>query len=112
MKKARVTYHREPEGWSALSADVPGYSAFGETLGEVRGLVREGLAFFLDLEWDQLLIEEEGIVFYGETVGKAMGTVVFRTTSTQVMIQPIGSANVTDFRNPRPFPRVSRLATS
>lgn len=108
VKKVRVTYHREPEGWSARTVDAPGYSAFGETLGEVRGLVREGLAFFLDLAKEEMLVEEEGIVLLGESVGKA----VFQTTSTHVIIQPVGSANVTDFRSSRPFPRVSRLVTS
>lgn len=46
--KVNVRYHVEPEGVWAESDEVPGFSAAGESLGEVRGLVREGLAFHFD----------------------------------------------------------------
>lgn len=46
--KVNVRYHIEPEGTWAESDDVPGFSAAGATLSEVRDLVREGLEFHLD----------------------------------------------------------------
>ncbi|HZK04653.1 MAG TPA: type II toxin-antitoxin system HicB family antitoxin [Actinomycetaceae bacterium] len=43
-----VVYHRDEESRWADSADVPGFYAVGESLAEVRKLVREGLAFHFD----------------------------------------------------------------
>lgn len=43
MRKIRVYYIFEPEGWSAESPDRPRWSAWGESLEEVRELAHEGL---------------------------------------------------------------------
>jgi predicted RNase H-like HicB family nuclease len=43
MKRIRVNYYFEPEGWTAETPDRPQWTAFGETLQEVRELAREGL---------------------------------------------------------------------
>jgi predicted RNase H-like HicB family nuclease len=48
MDTVRVIYHHEAEGWWAESPDVPDWSAAGETYGEVRALVEEGVRFALD----------------------------------------------------------------
>ena len=47
MDKVRVIYHQEPEGWWAESPDVPGWSAAGESYGEVRALVEDGVGIAL-----------------------------------------------------------------
>ena len=41
---ARVVmeYHHEPEGWWARSEDLPGFTAVGATLDEVRELAHSG----------------------------------------------------------------------
>lgn len=46
MRTVQVIYHQEPEGWWAESPDVEGFGASGETLEELRDLVREGLPFY------------------------------------------------------------------
>lgn len=43
-----VQYHREVEGWWAESGEIPGFTAVGTTLGEVRDLVKSGLPYYLD----------------------------------------------------------------
>lgn len=43
MKKIRVHYIFEPEGWAAESPDRPRWSAWGDSLEEVRQLASEGL---------------------------------------------------------------------
>lgn len=48
MRQVTVTYHAEPEGYWAESPEVPGFSAAGATLIEVRDMVREGLEFHFD----------------------------------------------------------------
>lgn len=48
MRMIRVNYHYEPEGWTAESPDRDSWTAFGETLQEVRELAREGLPLVLD----------------------------------------------------------------
>ncbi len=40
----RVTYHEEDGHWWAESPDIDGFIAGGDTLDEVRLLVREGIA--------------------------------------------------------------------
>lgn len=47
MRDVTIVYHQEPEGWWADSPQVSGYVATGETLAEVRALVRDGLPFFV-----------------------------------------------------------------
>jgi predicted RNase H-like HicB family nuclease len=56
MQTVQVVYHQEPDGWWADSPDVPGYGVAGASLDEVRGLVREGLPFFLEV--DQVEVDE------------------------------------------------------
>lgn len=48
MREIRVTYHQEPEGWWAETADLPGYSAWGADLDEVMELAKEGVPFFAE----------------------------------------------------------------
>jgi predicted RNase H-like HicB family nuclease len=43
----RVAYHEDQGMWWADSEDVDGFMATGNNLGDVRALVREGLAFHL-----------------------------------------------------------------
>ncbi len=45
MSEVRIRYHQEPEGWWADSPDLPGFSAAGETLEEVRELASAGVEF-------------------------------------------------------------------
>ena len=58
MRKVRVEYHREDDGWWAESPDVEGWTAVGGSFEEVRDLSLEGLPFF---EEEELDIEEVGI---------------------------------------------------
>jgi predicted RNase H-like HicB family nuclease len=55
--RVRVIYRTEAEGVWAESPDVPGYSAVGASLDEVRQLVAEGLPDFLGKQVD--LVESE-----------------------------------------------------
>lgn len=49
MASVDVIYHREPDGaWWADSPQVPGFVAGGDSLAEVRELVREGIPFYLN----------------------------------------------------------------
>lgn len=59
MPTVRVIYDYEPEGWSAESPDRPRWTAFGETLEEVRDLAHEGLSFFIgeDAQLDEFLTD-------------------------------------------------------
>jgi len=79
MKRVHVIYRHEAGSWSAESPDVPGYTAVAETLTELRGLVREGLPFFLD---EPIFIDEAGF-FAGATVG---GVAAFSAVSTSSVI--------------------------
>ncbi|HZJ07825.1 MAG TPA: hypothetical protein VFD59_20540 [Nocardioidaceae bacterium] len=54
----RVRYHHEPDGWWAESSDLDGFVAAGASLDEVRGLVQEGVPFYL--ETDDFEIQEVG----------------------------------------------------
>jgi predicted RNase H-like HicB family nuclease len=45
VRRVAVIYHWEPEGYWGDAPDVPGFSAAGKTLEEVREQAREGLAF-------------------------------------------------------------------
>jgi predicted RNase H-like HicB family nuclease len=48
MQTITVVYHQEGSSWWAESADVSGFATAGESLAEVRDLVREGLPFYLE----------------------------------------------------------------
>jgi predicted RNase H-like HicB family nuclease len=56
VTSVQVEYHVEGGAWWADSPDIPGFVALGDTLHEVRGLVREGVPFYL--EDDEVEIEE------------------------------------------------------
>lgn len=58
MRKVRIRYHYEPEGWWAESPDVPGFSAAGATFMEVRQLAFEGIEFACE---EPVAIVEEGV---------------------------------------------------
>jgi len=60
-----VKYHHEEGSWWAESDDVPGFSAVGASLAEVREQVREGLPFHLDVgsvDLRESLADSEGVV--------------------------------------------------
>ena len=46
--KVVMDYHHEPEGWWADSDDLPGFTAAGATLDEVRELAHSGAEFYLE----------------------------------------------------------------
>lgn len=48
MSATQVIYHREDGVWWAESPDVEGFGASADTLEELRPLVRQGLAFYLE----------------------------------------------------------------
>jgi predicted RNase H-like HicB family nuclease len=48
MRTVRVIYHDDPDGWWAISPEVPGYTAFGETYAEVRDKMVEGLPWYAE----------------------------------------------------------------
>jgi len=47
MDTVRVIYHQEPDGWWAESPDIVGWSAAGESYGEVRARVEESVGIAL-----------------------------------------------------------------
>lgn len=47
MRRVRVKYTVEVEGWTAESSDVENWTAFGDSLEEVRELAREALPLVL-----------------------------------------------------------------
>jgi predicted RNase H-like HicB family nuclease len=57
MAVATVIYHFDDPGWWAESPEFPEYSAFGDSLDEVRALAHEGLRFAADD--DDLLVVDE-----------------------------------------------------
>lgn len=50
MRNIKLTYHDEDGVWWFESADLPGFSAVGNTLEEARQQAKEGLAFALGTE--------------------------------------------------------------
>ncbi|MER7762205.1 type II toxin-antitoxin system HicB family antitoxin [Streptomyces sp. NPDC097619] len=50
MQTITVLYHQEGGSWWAESRDVAGFAAVGDSLAEVRGLVQDGLPFYLEGE--------------------------------------------------------------
>lgn len=48
MPKVTVVYHPEAGSWWADSADIDGFVVAGDSLEEVRELVRDGLDFYLE----------------------------------------------------------------
>lgn len=55
MREILVRYHWEPEGCWAESPDIEGFVAAGTDIAEVRALVREGLAYYLEGETVEIL---------------------------------------------------------
>jgi predicted RNase H-like HicB family nuclease len=43
MRDVAVRYHSEPQGWWAESEDLPGWTAVGASLEELRDLVRSAV---------------------------------------------------------------------
>lgn len=61
MQEVTVVVHQDPDtGWWAESPQVPGWTAADPDLGELRRLISEGLAFFLDV--DTVLVDERSDV--------------------------------------------------
>lgn len=50
MRTVRVIYRNDPDGWWAVTPDVPGYTAFGESYEETRDDVVEGLPWYAEDE--------------------------------------------------------------
>jgi len=48
MKQYLVIYEKSADGWGAYVPDLPGLGVVGETLDEVKQLIREGIALHLD----------------------------------------------------------------
>ena len=55
MDTIRVIHHNEDGKWWSESPDVPGWSAGGDSLDEVRQLAEEGIRFAL--ERDDVVVE-------------------------------------------------------
>lgn len=60
-RRVRIIYHTEPEGTWAESPDVPGYTATERDLNTLRASITDGLALFLDVPSDQIVIVEESL---------------------------------------------------
>jgi predicted RNase H-like HicB family nuclease len=43
-----VIYEKSPTGWNAYSPDLPGLTAEGNTLDEVKELIRKAMELYLD----------------------------------------------------------------
>lgn len=48
MRTIHVVYHHEEGSWWAESDDMPGWTAIGGSLREIRRLVREGIGIFFE----------------------------------------------------------------
>ncbi|WP_433008642.1 type II toxin-antitoxin system HicB family antitoxin [Kribbella sp. CA-294648] len=74
MKTIRIQYHHELDGWWADSPDISGYVVVGDSLAEVRGLVKDGLPFYLETEDIELLeTSSSGAVVVAEiSAGKSL----------------------------------------
>jgi predicted RNase H-like HicB family nuclease len=58
VRKVKVIYRAEPDGWWAESLDFSGFTAVGRDYGEVREMVHEGLS---QLSNEPLDIVEENL---------------------------------------------------
>lgn len=43
-----VVYEKSPTGWGAYAPDLPGLGVAGNTIDEVKGLIREAIEFHLE----------------------------------------------------------------
>lgn len=94
-----MIYHHEDGSWWAESPDVPGFVAAGDTVGEVRALVREGVPFHLELSADDVELVEstdhDGLVidvrFLTPLAGISTNSVSF---SRDVHVSPAGRTPV------------------
>jgi predicted RNase H-like HicB family nuclease len=48
MRKIKVTYHREGKSWWAEAGELEGFTAVANSFAELRQLVCEGIAFYLN----------------------------------------------------------------
>jgi predicted RNase H-like HicB family nuclease len=48
MREVTVTYHHDGSSWWADSTDLDGYTAVAASLEELRPLVADGVAFYLN----------------------------------------------------------------
>lgn len=98
----RVTYHHEEGSWWAESPDVAGFSAAGDSLSQVRQLVREGVVFSLgrdDVELFEADAHGHAVVDWwseefdmGLWSGAALGAQTGSTTSplaTEAKVKPL-----------------------
>lgn len=85
MRTIHVYYRYEPAGWWAASEDLPGWTAVGGSLAEVREMVRIGVDEFAGRD---VVIEEEGVQV---PLGSAAEGVPVRSKDT-VMWRPLAGA--------------------
>jgi predicted RNase H-like HicB family nuclease len=69
MKSIAIRYHQEPDGWWAESEALPGWTAVGGNLDEVRAQAASAVRAFVD---EHTVLEEEGLPV-GPDVPKAAG---------------------------------------
>lgn len=48
MKQYLVIYEKSADGWGAYVPDLPGLGVVGETLDEVKQLIRDGIALHFE----------------------------------------------------------------
>jgi len=63
MKSISILYHQEPEGWWAESQAIPGWTAVGGTLDEVREQVSSAIQTFVG---PGVAVVEEGLPVGGD----------------------------------------------
>lgn len=109
MSEIRVTYHHEDGTWWAESVDVPGFTAAADALPELRQLVREGLAFHLDLESVELResMGSGGVVAIVEVAESPFGGLINPSQATSASTYAV-------FATPAPWltsPLMQRVAS-
>lgn len=69
MRVVKVVYHVEGDGsWWAESPDVPGFTAVGQSLAEVRELVQSGVPFYVEDEVELREVRADGAAVTAVTV--------------------------------------------
>jgi predicted RNase H-like HicB family nuclease len=69
--KYLIVYEKSANGWGAYAPDLPGLGAAGETLDEVKDLIREAVEFHL-----------EGMRQHGDAIPSPSGQTEFITVLT------------------------------
>lgn len=89
--QVQVVYHEELGHWWAESPDLDSFVATGETLSEVRRLVREGLPFYLQTDDVELFeIREGGALLLDLQVHGVPPSGSSTATGSHVKVRPAG----------------------